>query len=348
MPQPRVVINLDKIVHNYHEISARAGAAGIRLTGVLKATAGNSRIAGAMVEAGLMELGDSRLENLIKYRQFNKVRRICLRLPPLSRLDELAAVSDVSLHTETTVLEALDRSSEKGHQVMLMVDLGDLREGVAPENIMELGRFCRGLKNIVVTGLGANFSCFSGLIPTEEKLQELVDLASRLREDCRLPVEYISGGNSSSLHLLYHGKIPAGVNHLRIGEGILLGRETLTGSVLPKLYSDTFLVEAEVLQCQWKTDQPHGETGRDAFGRVPSTPVVGAGWRVLLAIGHQDTPLDGLTPTEPGLVVLGGSSDYMVLASDHKLKIGQIIRFYPNYWSLLGMMTSPYVTKSFR
>ncbi|HBE79986.1 MAG TPA: alanine racemase, partial [Firmicutes bacterium] len=177
------------------------------------------------------------------------------------------------------------------------------------------------------------------------KLDKLVTLANIIEAELGVTLDYISGGNSSSLPLLYSGTLPTGINHLRIGEGMLLGRETLTGNLLPDLFRDAFVVEAEIIQAQWKPAEPDGETGLDAFGRKPELPKVEPGIRLLVNLGHQDTPLSGLAPLDPGLTVLGGSSDYLVMAAKDRLKVGQVVRFLPNYWSLLGLMTSPYVEK---
>ncbi len=343
---PRVIINLPKIVHNYQKINERCNRAGITLTGVIKGVAGDLNIIEALVEAGLRELGDSRLENLSRLPDFSATRKMLLRLPALSLLQETLEMADISLNSETDTLKSLDRLAKK-HQIFLMVDLGDLREGVTEDRLPELGAVCRSLKNIEAIGLGANFSCFAGVIPTIAKLERLSVLAQFLRDEFRLPIRFVSGGNSSSLPLLYSGKMPKGINHLRIGEGILLGRETLFGKVLQDLYRDAFIIEAEIIQSQWKPALPDGEIGMDAFGRKPCLPALEAGVRLLLRLGHQDTPLDGLTPVDPDLTVMGGSSDYLVIASPKKLKVGETVQFLPNYWSLLGIMTSPYVEKTY-
>jgi predicted amino acid racemase len=346
---PRVFIDVNKIIANFQKIAGRASQAGIAITGVLKGIAGDARISGGLIEAGLCWIGDSRLENLEKLKAPDHVCKMLLRLPALSQLESVVRLSGQSLNSEIEVLQALDRLPEsKGHEVFLMVDQGDLREGVSETNIPELGQAVRSLKRLGVSGIGTNFSCFAGLKPSATKLEKLIALADSLRKECRLPIEYISGGNSSSLGLLYEGRIPRGINHLRIGEGILLGRETLTGGNLPDLYHDAFIVEAEVIQAQYKPGVPEGEVGLDAFGRVPLIPLQEPGMRLLLNIGHQDTPLTGLKPLDPDLTVLGGSSDYLVMASERPVKVGKIVSFLPNYWSLLGLMTSPYVEKVYR
>ena len=345
---PQILINLEKIVQNYLALNRHAVQAGIRLTGVVKGAAGDPRIARALVEAGLKEIGDSRLENFRKMGDFPRTKKILLRLPGINQVPEAIRLTDPSLNTEPEVLWKLNESAgSEGvwHQVYLMVDLGDLREGVSSETLPELGALCRKLQKIRVVGLGTNFSCFAGAAPSVDKLKKLVSLAGMLREEIGLPIEDVSGGNSSSLLMLFNRTIPPGINHLRIGEGILLGRETFTGSFLPDLYGDAFILEAEAIQVQRKPGRPDGEVRFDAFGRTPDLPVTQEGIRVLLNIGHQDTPLTGLTPLDPSFTVLGGSSDYLVLASERTVKVGEVIRFLPNYWSVLGLMTSPYVGK---
>jgi predicted amino acid racemase len=344
MGLPRVVIDIPKLVHNLQSIQRRCEGWGITLTGVVKGVAGDFKIVEALVAAGLKELGDSRIENLERYRDFQGINRVLLRLPGITGIERVVRSADISLNAEAETIAAIDRTGVR-HRVFLMVDLGDRREGILEREIPKLARFCQKLNNTDVIGVGANFSCFAGVKPDPEKLADLVSIAEVLKEEFHLPIRYVSGGNSSSLPMLYSGGPVAGINHLRIGEGILLGRETLNGRPLPGLFQDAFIVEAEVLQSQWKPRQAEGEIGRDAFGRKPEIPEVGDGYRLLLNLGQQDTPLSGLTPMEPGVRILGGSSDYLVLAGAEKIRVGSILHFIPNYWGLLALMTSPYVRK---
>jgi predicted amino acid racemase len=346
MALPRIVINISKIVHNFEKLEYQCRRNGVALTGVVKGIAGDLRIVEALVAAGLRELGDSRIENLERYSVLPGVNRVLLRLPCISKLEKLVRFADISLNSEPGTIAALEGIGGH-HQIMLMVDLGDRREGVLENEILELAGFCGELKHIEVIGVGANFSCFAGVKPTRKKLNALIEIATLLKEEFHLPIRYVSGGNSSSLPLLYSNNLPGGINHLRVGEGILLGRETLTGEVLPDLFSDAFLVEAEVLQSRWKPACADGEIGRDAFGRKPKMLEAPDGYRLLINLGQQDTPLSGLAALEPGIQILGGSSDYLVLASHEKYKIGSVIGFAPSYWGLLALMTSPYVKKEY-
>ena len=346
MVLPRVIIDIPKVVYNFQSIQRLCRQMGVVLTGVVKGIAGDFKIVEALVAVGLKELGDSRIENLERFSVFPEVNRVLLRMPGLNGLDRVVRFTDISLNAEPEAIAALDRLGVR-HRILLMLDLGDRREGVLESEINGVARFCKDLSNIEVIGVGANFSCFAGVKPGPEKLKALVNIAAVLKDEFHLPVQYVSGGNSSSLPMLYSGTLIPGINHLRIGEGILLGRETLTGRLLPNLFSDAFLVEAEVLQSQWKPARADGETGWDALGRKPEIPEVEDGFRTLVNLGQQDTPLSGLTPLEPGIRILGGSSDYLVLASERRLRVGSILHFSPNYWSLLALMTSPYVRKHY-
>jgi predicted amino acid racemase len=347
---PRVIIDPAKLIHNYRAVRRNCARAGVGLTMVVKGLAGDKTLLKFLIDAGLDDLGDSRLENLKGLQHYAGLKKMKLRLPSPNRVIETVRYADISLNSEWSTLEALNfyaGQQSRRHGVLLMADLGDLREGVFMPELLKLAGNCRGLTHLDVVGVGTNFSCFAGLKPTPELLTKLAGLAQQLREEFRLPIRLVSGGNSSSLPLVYEKTLPAGINHLRIGEGILLGRETLSGGRLPDLFPDVFMAEAEVIQVQWKPTQPWGETGWDAFGRVPAFPKLEPGIRLLLNLGEQDTPLTGLTPLEPGLTVLGGSSDYMVAAADRPLKVGQTVRFLPNYWSMLALMSSRYVAKEY-
>lgn len=347
---PRIIINGAKVCENFLQIKKRCQAVGVEITTVLKGVAGDEVILNCLVEAGLVELGDSRLENLQRFRKISGLKQTLLRLPAITKLVKVLEVADVSLNAEIGTLVQLEKlaiAQGKEHQVILMVDLGDLREGFNPEALEQVGAASRSFKKLKITGLGSNFSCFAGVQPTVKKLTQLVAMAETLRRDFGLPIERVSGGNSSTLPLVYQGNIPVGINHLRIGEGILLGKETLTGQPLPGLHTDAFIIEAEVLQSQLKPGQPDGDIGFNAFGQRVDLGETEPGYRALLNLGEQDTGLAGLTPHDPELKILGGSSDYTVLASKSKLNLGTRIRFVPNYWSLLTAMTCPYMHRSY-
>jgi predicted amino acid racemase len=142
--------------------------------------------------------------------------------------------------------------------------------------------------------------------------------------------------------------MPRRVNHARIGEAILLGRETTHRRPWPGTFQDAFIVRAEVLEQKAKPSVPVGELAEDAFGELPTFEDRGVRLRALLNLGREDVAVDGLTPLDPGVTIIGASSGYLVVdvtdASD-RTEVGSELAFSLNYGALLRVMTSVYVEK---
>src|SRR5690606_14907367 len=138
--------------------------------------------------------------------------------------------------------KALSKASKgKGvtHKIILMYDLGDLREGYfKEEDLFEAIEEILKLEGIEIIGLGTNLTCYGGVIPRGENLGRLVNLANKIEKEYNINLDIISGGNSSTLHLLINDKKIDGINHLRLGESIVLGRETAFGNRIENTYDD--------------------------------------------------------------------------------------------------------------
>jgi len=295
-------------------------------------------------------LGDSRLENLARLEDL-PVPRLLLRLPMPSQAGDVVRHAEMSLNTELKTLQALGRAAQerkKTHGVILMLELGDLREGLPLEQVPGTAREIRRIPGLRLLGVGANLTCYGGILPDPKNLGVLVETALALENRLGSPMELISGGNSSSLHLLLQGKLPRGINHLRLGEALLLGRETAFGRPLPGTCPDAFTLEAEVIEAREKPSLPWGERGLDAFGQRPEFRDRGLRSRAILALGRQDVHPEHLTPLDPGVFILGASSDHLLLdVTEGKgtYGVGDRAAFRPSYAGLLQLMTSPYVHK---
>jgi predicted amino acid racemase len=158
---PRVVINRAKLAHNFQTLQQRCLAAGITMTAVVKGLAGDRPAVDCLVAAGLEQLGDSSLANLAHFQEYPGLTKIQLRLPAPETAAATVRLAEVSLNSERATLTALNASAGifgRKHQVILMVDLGDLREGVSEADLLPLAEHCRQLRHLEVVGLGANFS----------------------------------------------------------------------------------------------------------------------------------------------------------------------------------------------
>ncbi len=354
MGRPRLSVDLAKIEGNARAIVRFCARHGIGVTGVTKGVCGSPEVARAMLRGGVGSLGESRLENVTRLRAAGiECPVMLLRLTPLSRVDEVVEAVELSLHSELDVLEALAAAARRRgriHPVMLMVDLGDLREGVWPDALPTLARAAGQLEGVRVVGLGTNLTCYAGVVPTESHLERLVALADEAERVLGHPLAWLSGGSSSALPMIAAGRMPPRVNHVRIGEAILLGRETVAREPWPGTAQDAFELRAEVLELQFKPSLPEGPRTADAFGRYRSFEDHGPRKRALLDVGREDVDVEGLTPLDPHLEVLGASSDYLVVDVSEARRavcVGDELSFGLSYGALLAAMDSEYVEKHY-
>lgn len=144
------------------------------------------------------------------------------------------------------------------------------------------------------------------------------------------------------------GAMPKRVNHARIGEAILLGRETTQRNPWPNTFQDAFILHTEVLELKTKPSVPLGLRGEDAFGEHHEFEDRGEILRALLNVGREDINVEGITPQDPRVTILGASSGYLavdVTAATGSIRVGDTLSFSMNYGALLTAMTSEYVKK---
>lgn len=346
---PRLEIDLDKIYHNARTLVDRLSCRGIAVTGVTKAALGSPEIARVLLKAGVSGLGDARIENIQSMRAAGVSAPMTLiRTPMLSQAALVVAYANVSLNTEIEVIAKLSsaaQAAKKDHEVILMVELGDLREGIMPGDLESTIREVLRMPNITIKGIGANLACHSGVVPDARNMNEL-SLISRSIDAIFGPIlSIVSGGNSSNLPWALSSANTGRINNLRIGEAILLGCEPLYRQPIEGLQTDAFTVIAEVIESSIKPSLAWGTIAQTAFGAKEPKQDRGQIQHTILAIGQQDTDPNGLA-SPSGISVLGASSDHLILESSGKyLSVGTEVRFLPNYSAVLRAMTSPFVTK---
>lgn len=347
MSAPRLEINLRKIQHNAKILIERLAVQGISVTCITKATLGSPKIAKVLLDAGIIALGDSRIENIERMRNANISAPITLiRSPMLSQTEEVVKYADISFNTEINIIKALSEAAKKmgrNHGIVLMVELGDLREGIMPADVENIVRITRQLPNIEFKGIGANLACRSGVIPDAKNMSVLSALANSIDAKFGGTMKIVSGGNSANLEWASSGIDTGRINDLRLGEAILLGLNPLNREPIDGLYTDGFKLIAEVIEVKIKPSKPWGKTGQAAFG-VPETLInQGNISQTLLAIGEQDTDPEGLTPPF-GIKIIGASSDHIILnACEIHPSIGDEIAFKLNYSALVRAMNSSFV-----
>ena len=350
---PLLRIYPKRITENARHVVAQAASKGVAVAAVVKGASAHPAVVAALMDAGIGMIADSRVINITRIRKAGFKGDVLL-MRPASRSEARQVVlhANYSLVSNFDVARFLSDAAAKEnltHNVIVMIEAGDLREGVdPPSDAVDLARRIAELPNLRLAGLGANFACNAGVLPDGKNTASLVDLGASIREALCKELELISAGNSSGLPLLRACGLPHGINHYRIGESILLGTNAIDGTPWTGTRQDAFVFIAEVIESYKKPSRPWGEVAGNAFGERLEYKDQGLRTRLILNAGRQDVDQTGLTPQDTCMKIVNSSSDHLILDVEDcsaKPSVGDHIEFRPNYAALLRATTSEYVAK---
>ncbi len=348
-------LNRDALRANAAELDRRTAAHGVAYGVVSKLLCGTEPFLRELLALGPREVMDARVSNLEAVRRIDpEVRTVYIKPPAPGAADDVVRVADASLNSELATLAALDDAARRQgvrHGVFVMVEMGDLREGVMEDRVQEFVARALRFEHLRLEGLGANFNCLNGTLPNREKLERLARLRSRIEARHGLMLRWVSGGSSVVLPMLFAGEVPAEVNHLRIGETLYYGRDLVNGTTFGGMRDDVFELEAEVVEVAEKPDRPSGPFGEAPLGASDGAGgdgPVGATRRALLDAGWLDLEPHLLTPKDAGIEVVGVSSDMTVVDVGRRAaptRVGERLCFAVDYMGALKLLHSPYVDK---
>jgi len=351
MKTPDLQISLTKLTQNIQTIKNLCSKASLQITPVTKVMMGHPTIA-ALYAKHFDSIGDSRICDIQRMTDSGiHTKYMLIRSPALSESLQTVELCQTSLNTELTVCKALNQAGakwQKKHNILVMIEMGDLREGILPEEAESFFREVSSLSWLKIVGIGTNATCFAGLIPTQENLSVLakvkIDFQKVFHQD-----PLVSGGGTNLFHLLLSHTLPDYINHIRIGEALLMGVDAVYKQLIPGCYTDICILTGEIIELRTKPSFPTGETAHNAFGEHIPFRDKGLRKKAIVNIGRLDTDIAGLTPLEEGIEILGASSDHLVLdvEANPNLKVGDLVSFGMNYSALLFAMSSIYVEKRF-
>lgn len=348
----RIEVDCERIRANAAAVTELCARHDIEVAGVTKCVCGEPEVARAMLAGGCTMLADSRLDNVARMRAAGiEAPILLLRLPALSEVTDAVRLCDFSLVSEVETARALSTAAQsqgKTHEVIVMVESGDRREGVMPEDAVAVCREILTLPGIDVAGIGTSLNCLCGVLPTPENQEAFADVVEHVEREVGVHFRLVSAGHSANLHLVQSGHVPARFNHFRVGEAILTGTDFSTWADLPMPYMDTFKVYAEVIEVKDKPSAPDGEVGPDAFMEVHEWPDLGVRRRAILALGEIDLRTSSLKPMRPGVTVVGASSDHLVVdvtEADPPVTLGEEIGFDTLYPAVSTGWASSCTTK---
>lgn len=348
---PKLIIRKQKLLHNMQTLVNAAHAQGVQVALVSKVVCAHPAAIDCINQSGADMLADSRVENL--NAADSNFPKLMLRVGMPEAAEEIVRASDISLESEIDTILALEKAAEKldrKHRVILMIDLGDLREGIFFKDwdlILAAAKTVQSCPHLEFYGTGTNLTCYGSVLPDRENLGTLISITERLRKELSLPIPVISGGNSTSLQLLLDGTLPKGINHLRLGESVMCGMIPGTYTPIQGCYQDVFQLDATIVECKTKPSYPIGTLSRNAFGETVEYVDKGMMRRAIAAVGRQDVRVDGLTPVDPRIEIIGASSDHLILdlTKAPEYRVGDTVSFGLDYGALLSASTSAYVKK---
>lgn len=343
---PSITVDINKLRDNVIKLKELMHKKNIGYCFVTKGICAQTEIIKELDDIGIDYFCDSRIENLKKLREF-KTKKIYLRISQPSEINDVVKYSDISFQSSLHTIKLIDKI--KQHCIILMYDLGDLREGYIDKfklfsDIEEIIK----LKNIKIVGLGSNLTCYGGVIPTEKNINQLIEIKNEIEIKFNLQIDILTACASNSMYLIENGKMPKKMNLIRLGETSLLGTEATFLKRVKGLNYDVFSLKAQIVEINEKPSIPIGDTGYGAFRTKPKFKDRGIRKRAVLAIGIQDTEPRSLIPIDEDIDILGASSDHLIIDitdSKKEYEVGDIIEFNLEYTALLRAFTSEYVYK---
>lgn len=346
----------ERIVSNIRALSSYLAQYDIQWTLVAKVLGGDDDVLRSLLDdealEGVHSIADARVSGLKTMKEIRpEVRTMYLKPPAISLAEEVVRYADVSLNSSRTTIRALDREARrqgKTHDVIVMIEMGELREGVIRDNVLSFYSEVFDLPNINVLGIGTNLGCMYGVEPNYDKLIQLSLFKQLIEARFDHPLPLVSGSSSIALPFVGTEKLPAGVNHLRIGEAAFFGTSPLYNEPFRDLSTDTFAFAADVIETAEKDTLPDGTINDAAIGQV-AAPAGASGrmQRCIVDFGMMDVDADNVSPLDEDVTFAGTTSDmtvYDITRSSELYRVGDALRFRPNYMAVARLMHSKYIS----
>ncbi|MBK0368958.1 alanine/ornithine racemase family PLP-dependent enzyme [Flavobacterium agrisoli] len=346
-----------KLQENYTFLNAIFESRNIEWGIVSKLLCGNKIYLKEIIDLGTHEILDSRVSNLRKIKAIApNVQTVYIKPPAKRSIESIVKYADVSFNTEIYTIQMLSKEAQKQnkiHKIIIMIEMGDLREGVMGEELIEFYGKIIQLPNIEISGIGTNLNCLSGVMPTQDKLIQLSLYKQLIEAKFNIQIPWVSGGTSVAIPLILKNARPMAVNHFRVGEALFFGKDLFTNQTIEGMHDDVFKLFTEIIEITEKPNIPTGELGENVAGNTfsmqDSKDLSTTSLRAIIDIGLLDMQPQYLEPEDPEISIIDASSDMLVIdisKSKTAYKIGDLISFKIKYMGALYLLNSNYIDKT--
>ncbi|MFO7865118.1 MAG: alanine racemase [Salinivirgaceae bacterium] len=310
----------------------------------------------------LHSVGDSRLTSLKNLKSVHpQMRTIYIKPPARVYADDIVKYADISLNSSYNTIAALNDAAKKQnkvHEIILMVEMGELREGIERDNLVNFYKRVFEMSNIEVIGLGSNLGCMYGVEPTYDKLLQLSLYKKLIELKFDKKINLISGGSSITLPLLEQGSVPPEINHFRIGEAVFFGTSPYDNEQFLELSTDTFNFYANIIELEEKGIVPDGVISEANIGHTAGfkeEDLYRTTYKGIVDFGMLDVDYHDLTPVDPSIKFVGTTSDMTVYdlgdnvddKGEKKYAINTPLCFKPSYMAAARLLNSKFIDLSF-
>ncbi len=350
-----LTIYKDKLHNNFAYLDKQFTDRNIDWAVVSKLLCGNKDLLKLLIELGIREICDARISNLEAIKKIDPdVNTVYIKPPAKRSIKNVIKYANVSFNTEFDTIKMLSDEAVKQnveHRVIIMIELGDLREGVLGDQLLSFYEKVFELPNIKVVGIGANLNCLYGVMPSEDKLIQLSLYKQLIEVKFNTKIQWVTGGTSVVLPLMLKRRLPKGINHFRVGETLYFGNNLLTGKTIKGMKADVFELNAEIIEIREKPKVPIGELEENPSGEMFEINEDDYGkksYRAILDIGLLDVSPDYLEPKDKKLEIAGASSDMIIIdlgKTNRNYKVGDLVKFKVKYMGALSLLNSNYIEK---
>jgi predicted amino acid racemase len=344
-----------KLKHNYQFLETLFKQHGKDWAVVTKLLCGNETYLKEIIGLGTKEICDSRISNLKVVKRINpSVQTVYIKPPAKRSIKKIVKYADVSFNTEFATIKMLSDEAvkqNKSHRVIIMIELGDLREGIMGDHLMDFYDSIFKLPNIEVSGIGTNLNCLNGVLPSQDKLIQLGLYEQLIEAKFNTKIPWVTGGTSVIIPMLFKHQVPDVVNHFRVGETLFFGADLLHEGTIEGMEPDVLKLFTEIIEITEKPKVPIGNMAENPSGEVFEVDENDLGknmHRAILDIGLLDISTEFLIPDDDRITVVGASSDMLVIdigESANSYKVGDLVSFKLKYMGALGLLNSDYIEK---
>lgn len=349
-----ITLNRKKLQKNYNALEKVFKKYNIEWAVVSKLLCGEKKFLEELVNLGVNQFCDSRVSNLRILKSIsNEVETIYIKPPPKRSLPSVVKYADISFNTEIDTIELLSEEAKrqnKIHKIIIMIEMGELREGVMRDELLNFYSRIFKLPNIKVVGIGTNLTCMYGVLPSHDKLIQLCLYEQLIEAKFNREIQYVSGGSSVSIPLIFEKLLPVGINHFRVGESLYLGTDVYHNTTFKTMENDVFQLYAEIIELIEKPTVPIGEFGQNLKGETPEfeTDQNKTSHRAIIDLGLLDIDDNHIKIKNKDLKIVGATSDMLVIdlgENPKNYQVGDLLEFEMDYFGVLRIMNSKYIEK---